>query len=394
MFTRLEPDAPSWPAKHARRAKAQMSRPLFSVVIATYGRGEHIRPTIELAAGVRRARISSCSSSATVAPTRPRRRCLSYGSAKIRWLNREEDLGSQSAPKTSASSIAEGDLVADLGCDGIRSSGSPRSASRSDPQGADDRVPGRLPASSMTGCRAARSIRSPVCSKKMDGEVEVSFLLVRRLADCRELEDRIGGWRPPRSTRCWSTATSCRAPGGPGRGSGLVGKSRRSTWWPGTGTPSFGRRARFYHAAPLLSLSGRSRSSVSDRGWSSRKTLKAGSCGRTPPGFSRSSEAGAVSCGEWVKQRPCEIGADAADRGCGSGSPGSGEPGVLSDRQVSRKVPRRSRWSGLTARARKVLQNDKQDGGARPDNELPRRRGKITMGCLHVGQRRAVRLRG
>src|SRR5215210_240001 len=95
-----------------------MSRPLFSVVIPTYGRGDHIRPTIESALR------QTCSdfellvvgygcADETEAVVR------SYESAKIRWLNLEENSGGQSAPNNLGIRMAEGDWVAYLGHDDI-----------------------------------------------------------------------------------------------------------------------------------------------------------------------------------------------------------------------------------------------------------------------------------
>ena len=173
-----------------------MSRPLFSVVIATYGRGEHIRPTIELAlrqtcSDFELLVVGDGCTDETEAVVR------SYGSAKIRWLNREENSGSQSAPNNLGIRIAEGDWVAYLGHDDIWS---PHHL---------EALHDLIRKEPTTGFAVGGCIYyGPPGSEvywvtglfEQDGAKFEHFFPPSSLAHRRELADRIGGWRPPRST--------------------------------------------------------------------------------------------------------------------------------------------------------------------------------------------------
>jgi glycosyltransferase involved in cell wall biosynthesis len=173
-----------------------MSRPLFSVVIATYGRGEHIRPTIESAlrqtcSDFELLVVGDGCTDETEAVVR------SYDSAKIRWLNREENSGGQSAPNNLGIEMAEGDWVAYLGHDDIWSPHhleALRDLIRKEP----------ATGFAVGGCIYYGPPGSEVYWVTglfdEDGAKFEHFFPPSSLAHRRELADRIGGWRPPRST--------------------------------------------------------------------------------------------------------------------------------------------------------------------------------------------------
>jgi glycosyltransferase involved in cell wall biosynthesis len=98
--------------------QTQKASPFFSVVLATYNRGKHIRPTIE---SVLRQRFSDFEllvvgdgcDDATERVVR------SYADEKVSWRNLPRNSGSQSAPNNEGIGHARGDWIAYIGHDDV-----------------------------------------------------------------------------------------------------------------------------------------------------------------------------------------------------------------------------------------------------------------------------------
>ena len=95
-----------------------MTAPSFSIVLATYNRGEHIRPTIESV--LRQAWqafelivVGDGCNDATEATVR------SFDDARISWRSLPENSGSQSAPNNAGIECARGEWIAYIGHDDI-----------------------------------------------------------------------------------------------------------------------------------------------------------------------------------------------------------------------------------------------------------------------------------
>lgn len=94
------------------------SRPYFSVVLSTYGRGEHIRPTIESVLGQTQSDfelivVGDGCADETEAIVR------SFANDKIIWRNLPANTGSQSLPNNEGIRSARGDWICYLGHDDI-----------------------------------------------------------------------------------------------------------------------------------------------------------------------------------------------------------------------------------------------------------------------------------
>ena len=95
-----------------------MTAPSFSIVLATYNRGEHIRPTIESV--LRQAWqafelivVGDGCDDSTEATVR------SFDDARVSWRNLPENSGSQSAPNNAGIECARGEWIAYIGHDDI-----------------------------------------------------------------------------------------------------------------------------------------------------------------------------------------------------------------------------------------------------------------------------------
>jgi glycosyltransferase involved in cell wall biosynthesis len=95
-----------------------MTGPSFSIVLATYNRGEHIRPTIESV--LRQAWqafelivVGDGCDDATEATVR------SFDDARLSWRNLAENSGSQSAPNNAGIERPRGEWIAYIGHDDI-----------------------------------------------------------------------------------------------------------------------------------------------------------------------------------------------------------------------------------------------------------------------------------
>jgi glycosyltransferase involved in cell wall biosynthesis len=169
--------------------------PFFSVVIATYRRGEHIRPTIESAlrqsfADLEVIVVGDGCTDATENVVR------SIGSERIRWLNLPENGGSQSFPNNAGIEIAAGRWIAYLGHDDIWSSKHLQALHQvilSEP----------APDIAVSGCMYHGPPESGVTFITGLFEDEqakfTDFFPPSSIAHRRDLTDQIGGWADPRT---------------------------------------------------------------------------------------------------------------------------------------------------------------------------------------------------
>jgi glycosyltransferase involved in cell wall biosynthesis len=171
------------------------SRPYFSVVLSTYARGEHIRPTIE---SVLRQTCSDfelivvgdgCTDE-TADVVR------SYTSRRVRWYNLEQNTGSQSFPNNFGITKAAGKWIAYLGHDDIWS-------------------PNHLAAlRALIDAESKLDFAISGCIYYGPKDSEIYFITgmfdcnqaqfehffpPSSLAHRREIPDQIGAWRDPRS---------------------------------------------------------------------------------------------------------------------------------------------------------------------------------------------------
>ena len=169
--------------------------PFFSVVIATYQRGEHIRPTIESAlrqsfADFEVIVVGDGCTDETENVVR------SIGSERISWLNLPQNGGSQSFPNNAGIEVAAGRWIAYLGHDDVWSSKHLQTlhqAILSEPS----------PDIIVSGCMYYGPPESGVTfiTGLFDDEQAkfTQFFPPSSIAHRRDLTDQIGGWADPRT---------------------------------------------------------------------------------------------------------------------------------------------------------------------------------------------------
>lgn len=174
-----------------------MTGPLVSVVMATYGRGRHILPSVRSVLGQTLADfellvVGDACTDETEAVVR------GLGDARVRWLNLATRVGSQSGPNNAGIAAARGAIIAYLGHDDIwepdhleRMAALYRSGNPPDfaVSGAIFHLPNALPGSEVTGLFA-------------DGaEVRRFFFPPSSFSHPKTVIERLGGWRMPMEIR-------------------------------------------------------------------------------------------------------------------------------------------------------------------------------------------------
>ena len=170
-------------------------QPFFSVVLSTYGRGRHIRPTIEsvLAQTFQNYELivvgDGCSDE-TESIVR------SFHSKRIQWLNLEENSGSQSFPNNRGIEAARGQWIAYLGHDDVWAPNHLESVSR---------IMDSFPETHfiISGCIFYGPPESEVfeITGLFDSEEAplTHFFPPTSIIHRREVTERIGKWQNPRS---------------------------------------------------------------------------------------------------------------------------------------------------------------------------------------------------
>jgi glycosyltransferase involved in cell wall biosynthesis len=171
------------------------SRPYFSVVLATYGRGEHIRPTIE---SVLRQTCSDFELIVVGDGCKDETSQIvgSFKSREVSWYNLEENTGGQSSPNNLGIAKSTGDWIAYVGHDDIWS---PRHLERLQAlveaeRDIDFAVSGCI----YYGPRDSR-IYYVTGLFENDSAPFVHFFPPSSFAHRREVVDLSGGWRNPRT---------------------------------------------------------------------------------------------------------------------------------------------------------------------------------------------------
>lgn len=174
-----------------------MTDPLVSVVMATYGRGRHILPSIRSVLGQTLADfellvVGDACTDETEAVVR------GVGDARVRWLNLASRVGSQSGPNNAGIAAARGAIIAYLGHDDIwepdhleRMAALYRSGKPPDfvVSGAIFHLPNALPGSEVTGLFA-------------DGaDVRRFFFPPSSFSHPKPVIGRLGGWHMPMEIR-------------------------------------------------------------------------------------------------------------------------------------------------------------------------------------------------
>ncbi len=173
-----------------------MTAPRFTVVMATYGRGRHILPSVRSVLGQSLAEfellvVGDACTDETAAVVG------AVGDPRVRWLNLPARCGSQSGPNNAGIAAARAGLIAYLGHDDIwEPDHLARHAAIFAGESADFVVsgaifhlPNGLPGSSVTGLFASDEDLSPY------------FFPPSSFSHRRAALERIGGWRMPMEIR-------------------------------------------------------------------------------------------------------------------------------------------------------------------------------------------------
>lgn len=174
-----------------------MTEPLFTVVMATFGRGRHILPSIRSVLGqsLRDFELLVVGDACT---DETEAMVGTVGDARVRWMNCAVRSGSQSGPNNAGLAAARGGLVAYLGHDDIwepdhlqRIADVFRSGRAVDfaVSGAIFHLPNALSGSSVTGIFANGA------------DVRRYFFPPSSFAHRKEVVTRLGGWRMPMEIR-------------------------------------------------------------------------------------------------------------------------------------------------------------------------------------------------
>lgn len=172
-------------------------RPVISVIMATWGRGRHILPSIQSVLRQDFPRLElivvgdACTDETEAVVN-------GIGDPRLRWLNLAERCGSQSAPNTAGIAVARSEIIAYLGHDDLWEPDHLTKVLRQfDIEDAPDFVvsgliahmPNGLEGSAVTGLFT------------QDSDKHRYFFPPSSFAHRKSVLDRIGGWRMPKEVR-------------------------------------------------------------------------------------------------------------------------------------------------------------------------------------------------